>query len=422
MSLTKEQEQVMNYVEKGHSMFVSGPGGVGKSYLIKCIYDTFDSVTITALTGCAATLLGDSASTLHSWAGIGLGGDNIDDLVKEIRIRKKADNWRRCQILVIDEVSMLTGVMLDTLNAIAKIIRKNELPFGGIQLLLFGDLYQLPPINKTEGFVFDGQSWKECIEFVFNLKKIIRQTDTDWQRVLNKVRRGHFDKDCEEKILPRVINDLSIFDSWEIKPTILYCRKMDVDTINNQELLRLNKPLKIIRVRTDILPVADKIPKREKDGSDALDKVLPYNTELKLSIGAQVMLLINLDVSRGLINGSRGVIMGFVDSPDGMVPMVKFKNGEILPIEYYTWRHKAYKGVSKKHVPLKLAWACTIHKIQGQTLDSLLVDCGSSVFEYGQTYVALSRVRSLDALYLTGFDPNKIMAHPRVAEFYSQHK
>lgn len=417
MSLTSEQQQVLDYVEKGYSMFVSGPGGVGKSYLIKHIYNTFQHVTLTALTGCAATLIGDSARTLHSWAGIGLGG-TVEEMLKEIRIRKMVRNWEDCCILVIDEVSMLTGVLFDSLNQVAQTLRRNRKPFGGIQVLLFGDFFQLPPINKSEGFVFESESWGQCIDYVFNLKKIIRQKDKNWQRVLNKIRRGVFDQNCADLLSPRLVDSMSFFEEWEIKPTILYCRKVDVDEINHQELQKLSLPVSKFTVQTSYKVDTPSL-KTDKTGLDPMDKILPYNKELNLSIGAQVMLIVNLDIGSGLINGSRGVVTGFATGELGKtVPVVKFKSGETRTMEYFSWVHKAYKGVTKMQIPLKLAWACTIHKIQGQTLDSVIVDCGRTVFECGQTYVALSRVKDLDSLYLLDFDEDKIRVNPKVVEFY----
>ena len=416
MSLTTEQQQVMDYVGQGYSMFVSGPGGVGKSYLIKHIYSTFENVVLTALTGCAATLIGDTALTLHSWAGIGLGGD-VQEMLKDIRIRKKVANWENCGILVIDEVSMLTGELFDNLNKVAQILRKNRKPFGGIQLLLFGDLFQLPPVNKSEGFVFESEAWSSCIDYVFTLKKIIRQTDKNWQKVLNKIRVGVFDDLCEELLAPRVVEDTGFFKDWEIKPTILYCRKVDVDAINVQELQRLKSPVTRYKVQT-VTGIENPL-KKGKDGLDQLDKIFPYNVELYLVVGAQVMLVTNLDIASGLINGSRGVVTGYGIGADGdSIPVVKFKNGETRLIDYHSWTHKSYKGVTKKQIPLKLGWACTIHKIQGQTLDSVIVDCGRTVFEYGQIYVALSRVKDLESLYLLEFDIDKILVHPKVKEFY----
>lgn len=418
MTLTPEQQQVIEYIEKGHSMFVSGPGGVGKSYLIKHIYETFHDVTITALTGCAAILLGEFATTLHSWSGIGIESE-FEDMLKESKKRLK--NWRTCKILIIDEVSMMNASLFDNLNQIAKMHRGRDEPFGGIQLLLFGDFFQLPPIVKNDGLLFESHSWQECIEYVFNLKKIIRQTDKSWQKVLNKIRKGIFDEYCEELLGPRIVDGFETFKEFEIKPTILYCRNIDVDTINNKELEKLHEQMQIFSVKTDFKHYSmESLLKRDKDGRDQLDKIFPYTNNLYLAKGAQVMLVHNLEISLGLVNGSRGVVIGFETGIEENLPIVKFQCGITRTIERVSWTRKDYKGITKIHIPLKLAWACTVHKIQGQTLDNVVVDCGSSVFEYGQTYVALSRVKDMNSLYLLDFDINKVKAHPKVLKFYEQ--
>lgn len=415
--LTDEQNRVVEYVEQGYNLFITGPGGVGKSFLIRWIHEHFRDVVLTAMTGCAATLLGESAFTLHSWSGIGIGDGTVEEILKEVKKRKGAiGRWMSCKILIIDEVSMLTGETFDLLNRLAQIIRCNTKPFGGIQLLLFGDFFQLPPIAKGEGFLFEATSWKDTIDFIFALKKIQRQTDKDWQKVLNKIRCGKYDSFCHEKILPRVVESMDVFESWEIKPTRLFCRNLDVDALNARELAKLNQEKKTFSTRTEISSKAGHFDFDIKNAVEVMDKNFPYSVSLDLCLGAQVMLLYNMNTQAGLINGARGVVIGFENIT--RYPIVKFKNGIQETIGPYEWKMKKYKGISRVQIPLKLAWACTIHKIQGQTLDSVVVDCGSTVFEYGQTYVALSRVKDLEGLHLLDFDETKILAHPKVKEFY----
>jgi ATP-dependent DNA helicase PIF1 len=412
MELNEEQQYAMNLYKEGASFFLTGPGGVGKSYVIRAISQD-EGVHVTALTGCAAVLL-ENATTLHAWAGIGLGNSDLVSTIRSVRSNVHAKKrWLNVKTLVIDEVSMLTGDLFDKLNNLAKALRKNTEPFGGIQLILSGDLYQLPPIDKDKGFVFECDAWHECMSYVVTLSRIVRQTDTKWQTILNKLRTGVCDNKCLKLLTPRIVDTLTP-DHDGIVPTRLFCKRVDVDEMNARELLAIRQP---IRTYEAVVRVDDPKTYTSKEIATAvewMDKYMPYKPILKLCIGAQVMLIVNLDPANGLVNGSRGVVTKI----SGDTPVVKFMNGMEIPIEKHAWAHDAYPGLTREQYPLVLAWAITIHKSQGQTLDSAVVDCGLSVFEYGQIYVALSRVKSLDALYLLDFEPRKVMANPVVKEFY----
>jgi ATP-dependent DNA helicase PIF1 len=411
MELNEEQQYAMNLYKEGASFFLTGPGGVGKSYVIRAIAQD-EGVHVTALTGCAAVLLG-KATTLHAWSGIGLGNTDLLSIIRSVKSNPAAKKrWLAVKTLVIDEVSMLTGELFDKLNNLAKAIRKNQEPFGGIQLILSGDLYQLPPIDKQKGFVFECEAWDECISYVVSLSRIVRQTDTTWQSILNKLRVGTCDTKCVRALAPRICTDIKP-DEKGILPTRMFCRRVDVDEMNNQELQQCGNP--IYTYEASFVCEKGKYTSKEVTSAIAwMDKQMPYKSTLKLCIGAQVMLITNLDVENGLVNGSRGVVVGFRMG----VPLVQFKNGMELPIEKHEWTCDAFPGLVRTQYPLVLAWAITIHKSQGQTLDSAIVDCGLSVFEFGQIYVALSRVKSLDSLYLLDFEPRKVMANPTVKDFY----
>lgn len=413
MELNEDQQRAIELYKQGESFFMTGPGGVGKTFVIQTISQD-EGVNVTALTGCAAVLL-KNATTLHAWAGIGLGNSDLITTIRNVRSNVPAKKrWCAVKTLVIDEVSMLTGELFNILNGVAKAIRKSTSPFGGIQLILSGDLFQLPPIDKEKGFVFESDAWDECISYVVSLSKIVRQSDVKWQTILNKLRVGICDKSCL-KVLSQKIVDTLTPDHNGIIPTRLFCKRVDVDDMNMRELLEIKEP---IRTYEAVVRVEDPKKYTSKEVTSAvvwMDKYMPYKPTLKLCKGAQVMLITNLDPASGLVNGSRGVVTKF----EGEVPIVKFTNGMEIPIEKHEWAHDAYPGITREQYPLTLAWAITIHKSQGQTLDSAVVDCGLSVFEFGQIYVALSRVKSLDALYLVDFEPRKVMANPRVAEFYA---
>jgi ATP-dependent DNA helicase PIF1 len=439
-TLTQQQLSVIDHLLEGDSLFLTGGGGCGKSYLLSVIYTEFpglkkkmiskknpDSVAklpriqMCAMTGCAALLLGHKAKTLHSWSGIGLGKGTISELYVKIRRNQKSmRNWLCTDLLIIDEVSMMTAELLDKLNELGRKIRSNKKPFGGIQVLLVGDFYQLPPVNKSnEGvkFAFESEAWKEIVTSSIELTQIQRQKDEVFQKVLKEARVGALTKESCEL--------LSGFQgrNWKenkIRPTLLFPRRAEVDMINDSNLRALTGRRYTYKTR---LVYDGKIPEGFSESNEGFQKTLQmfdsdaaYAKELELILNAQVMLIANTDAESGLVNGSRGVITGFCPSTE--LPIVEFINGIKKVVGTHTWPIEDFEFVSRTQVPLRLAWAGTIHKIQGSTLDSALVDIGSGIFEYGQAYVALSRVRSLDALYVYDFEPTAFKAHPKVKEFY----
>jgi ATP-dependent DNA helicase PIF1 len=211
----------------------------------------------------------------------------------------------------------------------------------------------------------------------------------------------------------------------EIKPTLLFTRRADVDQINITNLKKCPGPDYVFRTKTVYTPKlgSEKLGVDDpeiKRATERMDKNGPYVGELVLRKGAQVMLIYNVDMARGLVNGSRGIVEDFVDGVDGgevKIPLVKFKNGETLLMTPTGWESDEMEGLERHQIPLKLAYAVTIHKAQGATLDCALVDIGDSTFEYGQAYVALSRVRSLDCLYIWDLKPNVFLVHPKVKAF-----
>jgi uracil-DNA glycosylase len=443
-SLTGEQLAVIDHLLGGESLFLTGGGGVGKSYLLSVIYTDYPGlkkrissaknpgsisklprIQMCAMTGCAALLLGHKAKTLHSWAGIGLGKGTVSELYIKIRRNQKSmRNWLCTDILIIDEVSMMTAELLDKLNELAKKVRGNKKPFGGIQLVLVGDFYQLPPVNKSDGetkFAFESEAWKEIITTTIELTQIQRQKDEAFQKVLKEARIGALTKEsCQllSKYQGRNWRDN------KIRPTLLFPRRAEVDMINDSNLRALTGRRYTYKAR---LVYDGKVPEGFDESNEAFQKTVQmfdsegaYSKELELMLNAQVMLIANTDPDSGLVNGSRGIVVGFC--PSSELPVVEFLNGIKKIVGTHTWPIEDYEFVSRSQVPLRLAWAQTTHKAQGSTLDAALVDIGSGVFEYGQAYVALSRVRNLDALYVYDFDPTAFKAHPKVKEFYKNLK
>ena len=437
--LNVKQRQAFDAIAAGHSIFLTGPGGTGKSFLLKHIFEdipkqTGRTIALTALTGCAALLLDSKAKTLHSWAGIGLGTDSVPLLVSSIRKSRRAHmRWIATDILVIDEISMMTPELFEKLDELGRKLRRNETrPFGGIQLVLVGDFFQLPPVTKSDeqedtAFVFESPVWKTLNLQIHELDEIVRQKDLKFQQVLNEARRGELTKPSLKILSKRMGLDTK---DQLIQPTLLFTRRAQVDEINMSHLRKLTTDRHFFKAATVFLPKAETQGLSDKDplvlkAVAKLDGNAQYTPELILAIGAQVMLVTNMDPESGLVNGSRGVVTGFQKiNADGTetvcdLPTVRFRNGLELPIPHSTWEVSDYPGVMRRQIPLRLAYAITIHKSQGATLDCALVDVGPKTFEFGQAYVALSRVKDIESLYIHDLEATAFKAHPKVKEFYA---
>ena len=432
--MDEDQKRAVGLALTGKSFFLTGAGGTGKSYVIRSIVEALNKegkdVALTAMTGCAALLLGKGSKTLHSWAGIGLGKESADIIVSKIKKSFKAKkNWLSMDCLIIDEISMMTPDLLDKLDLIGRGVRKNmgKRPFGGLQVILVGDMYQLPPVvmakdEQENTFVFEAEVWKTVIQDYVILKTVHRQSDPVFLKILEEARAGSLSQESIDILQTRRTNE---WKKLEIKPTLLFTRRADVEQINMTQLKKCQGPDMIFKTKTVYSPAAFAIHASEQEKGWALEKMDKngsYVPELTLRVGAQVMLLTNKDVEHGLVNGSRGVVERFCDGPDSesMLPMVKFKNGEVIIIERASWASEDMEGFNREQIPLRLAYAVTIHKAQGATLDCALIDIGDNTFEYGQAYVALSRVKSLESLYIWDLAPHAFMVHPKVKEFFAE--
>ena len=440
MELSREQQLAFDKYVLGKNIFITGPGGSGKSALIKKMYkhaENFEKdIHVCALTGCAAVLLNCNAKTLHSWAGIGLGNSSVENLIKKIKSNKYSKAlWKKTDILIVDEVSMLSLKLFNLLNEIGKAIRGVTKPFGGIQLIFSGDFYQLPPVGDKDDsdsmrFCFESDEWnsifhRDCqIQFV----KIFRQTDDIYAGILNQIREGKIKRKSNDLLLQYVGREYA--PGLVAEPTKLYPTKMKVENINNSKmgtLTGLEKDFKFKFVTdVDIPGKNDRIIRaqyNEKEIQMELDYLsanLICDKNIKLKIGAQVMCIVNIKSAdeKGIdvCNGSQGIVVGFCTFSG--CPRVKYNNGIEMTMSRHSWVSEKIPGICVSQIPLILAWALTIHKSQGATMDAAEIDVGSGIFECGQTYVALSRVKSLDGLYLTSFDAKRIRINKKVKDFY----
>ena len=401
MSLSEKQSYIYNYFfEFDESIFISGSGGTGKSYLFNKIYTeaTFQGlkVGITATSASAAILIG--GRTIHSFLKIGLAEKSATYLAEQTKQRERNTykKLRELDVLAIDEISMLSKDLLEKISEYLCIIRGNPIKFGGLKVIFLGDFCQLPPVGDDAEYCFKSELFKDIK--TFELTENIRQkNDILLQKILNKVRWGK----CSQKTL-EYIQNFNIEDS-EIKPTILYTKNVDIDKLNTEKFDDLIEETKAkIHIFTT------------KYGNKKAE-YLKFPKSVKLAIGAQVVLTWNICQELELINGTRGIVTNII----GNIVYIKTKNGQIHQITYVTVNSDSTRDdTTLTYMPLKLAYAITIHKSQGMTLDSVIIDM-KDIFEYGQAYVALSRVRDSKSLKVLNLKKGYFRTHPDVLEFYA---
>jgi ATP-dependent exoDNAse (exonuclease V) alpha subunit len=387
----------------GENVFLTGAPGAGKTYVlnqfIKRAERSGKKIAVTASTGIAASHIG--GATIHSWSGLGildkLSGDDLRRLGGSDRLAKRYNNT---DVLVIDEVSMLHGRRLDMINQLAKLLRGSDAPFGGLQVVLVGDLFQLPPISRGTqefDFIYQSDAWAELDPRICYLTEQHRQQGNDaLLGLLEAMRRGEFDEDQGQLLQDRLDQTLP----EDLVITRLYSHNLDVDAINQKYL--------------DELPARSQKFQRYAKGSKAkveqLSKGLLAPEVLELKVGAEVMFVAN-NFGAGFVNGSRGRVVKF----DRDVPVVQLLNGRDISVEPHSWSLSEDGRVRAEitQLPLRLAWAITIHKSQGMSLDAAEIDL-SRAFTPGMGYVALSRVRGLTGLYLKGINNMALAMHPEI--------
>jgi ATP-dependent DNA helicase PIF1 len=432
-TLNKQQLFCFEDFQSGKNLVITGPGGCGKSYLIRCIRKYCEqedhAIAVTALTGAAATLVG--GQTLHGWAGIGLGEKSAGELHRSICRFKPhiAKRWRETKVLVIDEISMMDAELFNKLHVLAQLLRDNDLFFGGVQTIFCGDFAQLRPIGRNVKYCFESTIWKQYLcSNTHYLTENLRQNDIKFQNLLRRIRLGQVTEEDKQLLNSRLIVDeqeadinvdLSDGTKQIIKATLLYPKKADVNRINHNELNRL---IDSGATKKDFHSIDSAQHKKNRlvasfTSTDCtiLDKMCTAPSVLTLAVGAQVMLTKNKDVSQGLVNGSRGVVLGF---DRGGLPTVIFDNGIQMAVNTESFDvESGNKILMRKQLPLILAWAITIHKAQGQTLTSAITDL-SEAFDGAQIYVTLSRVYDLTGLFIININYNLIKCDPKVLEYY----
>lgn len=400
------QETALGILKTGASVFLTGSAGTGKTYVINQYVDFLRATSVpyavTASTGIAATHIG--GMTIHSWSGLGikqtLSPYDIDAIESKQYLHKRLT---KTQVLIIDEVSMLHGSQLDMLDELLRSIRKNDAPFGGMQVVLCGDFFQLPPVVKNReveqsDFVFTSQAWRALDPVVCYMTDQYRQNEGDLLSILDAVRGGDIDDSVYTLLESRkdIVHELPF--------TRLYTHTQDVDEENNRELEKLE-------TREETYTMTS-------HGKDALVLSLIKNClapeKLCLRIGARVMFVKN-DPEHAYMNGTLGEVIDFTMDKSPIVLLENNKQIIVLPVDWSIEEDGRVRA-SINQLPLRLAWAITIHKSQGMNLDRAEIDL-SKAFTYGQGYVALSRLRSLDGLALSGFSHKALLVHPHVREF-----
>jgi len=454
MTLSREQSFALEKFKRGENLFITGPGGTGKTRLIHTFITYMEqnhiSYQVCALTGCATVLIGCGARTLHSWSGIKLCKGSSKDIIKRVIHNKHAVKaWKSVKVLIIDEVSMMSKKVFDIIEESARIIKKKGEPFGSIQVIFTGDFYQLPPVGdpgdpESAQFAFESLRWSTVfsLENHIQLTTMFRQKDPEYIRILGEIREGSLSQDSLQSLSPYIGREFNKDEHYGVIPTKLFAIKSKVDFVNNTQYARLSNEevVYMYNVKTDAImnintckildpSVAATFALLSKEEAEFeienLIRITNIQKKIFMKIGAAVMCTFNIDIESGICNGSQGTIVDFKDSTgiDGFpirLPIVLFSNGNKRIIKQQQYQSEEYPSLIVSQIPLCLSWALTIHKIQGATLQIASMDLGSSIFEFGQIYVALSRIQSLEGLFLNAFEPGRIKANPKVKQFYKR--
>lgn len=399
------QDEALAILKTGLNVFLTGEPGSGKTHTInryiQWLRERSVEPSVTASTGIAATHV--NGMTVHSWSGIGINRDITDYDIEMIMGREKtAKRIVEAKVLIIEEVSMLDGRTLDSVDRVLRSLRRpvmqSEQPFGGLQVIFVGDFFQLPPVSRGERaqFAFSSYAWKEANPVTCYLSEQHRQEDDAFLELLTALRLGTFDDVHRETLRSRI--------GQKPKKTIatrLYTHNANVDQVNQQSLDGIKGKSRLFQMTS----------RGSKHLVDSLKQQCLSPEALELKEGAAVMCTRN-NFEAGYVNGTLGIVENFSAAGN---PVIRTTSGRVLEIEPAEWAIQDGAKVLARinQVPLRLAWAITVHKSQGMSLDAAVIDL-SQAFEYGQGYVAISRVRSLEGLFLEGFNDRALELHPNV--------
>lgn len=400
------QETALKILKTGQNVFLTGSAGTGKTHILNeyILYLKSRKIipTIVAPTGIAASHL--NGQTIHSYFSLGIK-DSIDENFISNLLDKKylQTRFKKLKILIIDEISMVSPNVFSSIDRILRAFKQSDEPFAGIQVILSGDFFQLPPISRNidgKRFAWQSPSWKELDLQTCYLEKKFRQDDNQLIFVLDEIRSGQVSQRSHDILNARLQKDLDI----DFTPTKLYTHNMDVDRINNDELNSIDDKAEVFKYTSE----------GAKSNIEKLFKSALVQEELTLKKDAVVMFIKN-NPEKYYINGTTGVVIDF-SKDEQKLPIVKLSNGYIVKVEYEDWKIENDSGKIQakiSQIPLKLAWAITIHKSQGMTLDAAQIDL-SKTFEVGQGYVALSRIKNIEGLKLMGFNDNALSVDPLI--------
>ncbi|HEX4774949.1 MAG TPA: HRDC domain-containing protein [Candidatus Saccharimonadales bacterium] len=393
------QDEALDILKLGHNVYLTGAAGSGKTYVLnqytKYLRENNIVVGVTASTGIAATHM--NGMTIHSWAGLGIGDSiDIERILTKSSLKKRMAEAR---VLIIDEVSMLDGRVLDAVDAITRAFKDKTKPFGGLQVVLAGDLFQLPPVTRSGEpfFVFNSEAWQSMGLKICYLEEQHRQDDSKLLGILNAIRSNSVDETHFEELSQRMKPAPSGEDIIK-----LYTHNAHVDDINTKELNKLKTEAKTYQMTS----------RGRQNAVESLIKRCLAPEQLVLKIGSEVMFVAN-NPAKQYSNGTLGKVVKF--NSDGR-PVIQTKQ-RLITVDEHTWKTEdGDKTIAEiTQLPLRLAWAITIHKSQGMSLDAAEIDLSRS-FEPGMGYVALSRVRSIDGLYIKGINNMAMVVNPQIIE------
>ncbi len=397
------QERALDILKTGANVFLTGEPGAGKTHVINQYIAWLEAaglnVAVTASTGIAATHIG--GMTIHSWSGIGikdsLSPQDLDAISSREKIVKRA---KKAHVLIVDEISMLDGKVVDMVDQVLKTVRQSEEAFGGVQVVFVGDFFQLPPVTRQGDmmrYAFESHAWMGLKPLVCYITEQYRQDDEMLLSLLASIRKNEIEEDHYT-----LLQEQTEIAFEQIEPTRLYTHNADVDAVNAQKLGEL--------------PGSGKKYQMQGTGRKQLIEGLVKNClspeSLTLKEDAMVMCTKN-NFEAGYVNGTLARVVGFEEA----LPIIETADGMRITVKPTTWEMVEDKKIlaSIEQLPLRLAWAITVHKSQGMSLDAAEIDL-SRAFVYGQGYVALSRVRTLDGLKVLGMHPNALQVDPKVVQ------